>query len=142
MARDSARPAPRAAAAMDAAALAAFVVVGVVQHDGPNAAGIVRTGIPLLGAWFLVALVLGTYRRTGWPTCVLTWALGVPLGLLVRSIVRGGPWGRALLVFGEVALAFTLLFLIGGRVLLLVAGALRRRSRGSAEGDLRTEGGA
>ena len=48
MARIIGRPSARAAAAVDATALAAFVVVGVVQHDeGLAVAGLVRTGV-----WF------------------------------------------------------------------------------------------
>lgn len=128
MARIIGRPSARAAAAVDATALAAFVVVGVVQHDeGLAVAGLVRTGVPLLVAWFVVALVAGTYRRTGWLTLLLTWVIAVPLGLVARSVIRGGPWGRGLLVFGGIAMAFTLLFLIGGRLALLI-GALVRRS--------------
>jgi hypothetical protein len=127
VARSLARPSARAAAAVDAAALVAFVVVGVIQHDaGLAVAGIVRTGAPLLAAWFAVALVVGTYRRPGWLTLAITWAVGVPLGLVVRSAIRGGPWGRGLLVFGAVAMAFTLVFLVGGRLALLVASTVRR----------------
>ena len=113
------RPTPRAAALVDGLALVAFVVVGVIQHDAGSAVrGLLRTGIPLLAAWYLVALLVGTYRRPGWLTALLTWGIAVPIGLVVRSIVRGGPWGHGLLVFGGVALAFTLLFVLGGRLLL------------------------
>ncbi|HEU4355229.1 MAG TPA: DUF3054 family protein, partial [Actinomycetota bacterium] len=82
--------------------------------------GIVRTGVPLLAAWFLVALLVGTYRRVGWVTMLVTWLVAVPLGLIGRSLIRGGPWGQGLLEFGAIAMAFTLLFLIAGRALLLV----------------------
>ena len=127
------RPTPRAAALVDGLALVAFVVVGVIQHDeGFAVRGLLRTGVPLLSAWYLLALVVGTYRRPGWGTVVLTWALAVPLGLVVRSMVRGGPWGHGLLVFGGVALAFTLVFLLGGRLLLLVIGMARGRAAPSS----------
>jgi hypothetical protein len=117
---------------VDAVALLAFVVVGVLQHDeGLAIAGILRTGAPLLVAWFAVAAIVGTYRRPGWLTLAITWLVGVPLGLVARSVIRGGPWGHGLLVFGGVAMAFTLLFLVGGRLLLL-AGARVRRSRREA----------
>lgn len=125
------RPTPRAAALVDGLALAAFVVVGVLQHDGGSILrGLVRTGLPLLGSWYLVAFAVGTYRRPGWLSAVLTWAIAVPIGLIVRSVVRGGPWGSGLLVFGGVALAFTLAFVLGGRLLLLAV-ELVRRSRSS-----------
>ena len=127
------RPTPRAAALVDALALLAFVVVGVIQHDsGSPAGGLLRTAIPLLVSWFLVALLVGTYRRPGWVTALLTWAIAVPVGLTVRSVVRGGPWGSGLLTFGAVALAFTLLFVLGGRLLLVLAALLRRSTSGSA----------
>lgn len=126
--RSALRPSPRAAAAVDTVALVAFVVIGVIQHEGFQLRGVLRTGIPLLVAWFLVALAVGTYRRPGWVTMLVTWIVGVSLGLVARSVIRGGPWGRGLLVFGGVAMAFTLLFLVGGRLLLLGAAAARRRS--------------
>ena len=131
MRRMLARPSARGATLVDAAALVLFVVVGVIQHDeGLSLTGIVRTGVPLLVAWFAVALVVGTYRRPGWVTLAITWVLAVPLGLVVRSAIRGGPWGRGLLIFGGVAMAFTLLFLVGGRLALLAASRIRR-SRGA-----------
>ena len=126
MPRSAPRPSPRAAAAVDTVALVSFVVVGVIQHGGSGLTGSLRTGIPVLAAWFLVALVVGTYRRPGWITMLVTWVVAVPLGLVVRSMVRGGPWGRGLLTFGAVAMAFTLLFLVGGRLLLLGAAVVRR----------------
>jgi hypothetical protein len=113
---------------VDAVALVAFVMVGVVRHDeGLALVAFARTGLPLLAAWFLVALPVGTYRRPGWLTLLTTWVLAVPAGLILRSLVRGGPWGHGLLVFGGVAMAFTALFLIAGRLLLLVPAAVRRR---------------
>jgi hypothetical protein len=106
------------------------VVIGVSQHHAAFLPGLLRTAIPLLVAWFVVGLVVGVYRRVGWTMLLLTWVVAIPLGLLARSAVRGGPWGRGLLEFGAIAMGFTLLFLIGGRLLLLAA-ALGRR-RGSA----------
>jgi hypothetical protein len=121
---------PGVIAAVDAAALVAFVVVGVVNHgEGLDPGAFVRTGLPLLGAWFGVSLLIGTYRRPGWVTLGLTWIVAVPVGLVIRSLARGGPWGHALWVFGGVAMAFTALFLIGGRLLIVVVAAIRARRR-------------
>lgn len=114
---------------MDAAAIVGFVAVGVLQHGAAvTLVGLLRTAVPLLAAWFLIALLVGTYRRVGWVTAVVTWLVAVPLGLLARSVVRGGPWGEALVTFGAVAMAFTLLFVLGGRVLLLLGELARSRS--------------
>jgi hypothetical protein len=110
--RSVARPSARAAASIDAVALVSFVVVGVFQHGGLALAGILRTGIPLLVAWSLVALLVGAYRRVGWATMLATWLIAVPLGLVGRSVIRGGPWGEGLLEFGAIAMGFTLLFLV------------------------------
>lgn len=132
MSRPAPRPSSRAAATIDAVALVAFVVVGVSQHHGSFLPGLLRTAIPLLAAWFLLGLLIGTYRRLGWVTMLVTWLVATPVGLLARSVVRGGPWGHALLEFGAIAMGFTLLFLIGGRLLLLAAGTLRRRGSSAA----------
>lgn len=116
------------AAAVDAVALALFVLVGAAEHgEGLALGALVRTGLPLFGAWVLVASAVGTYRRLGLARLVLTWLVAVPLGLVVRSAVRGGPWGRGLIVFGGVAMAFTLLFLLAGRLGLLAVTAWRSR---------------
>jgi hypothetical protein len=124
--RARARASARAAAAVDVVALVAFVLVGAAEHgEGLALRALARTGLPLLGAWILVASALGTYRRLGWGSLVLTWLVAVPLGLVMRSAVLGGPWGRGLLVFGGVAMAFTLLFLLAGRAALLAVGAWR-----------------
>jgi hypothetical protein len=112
---------------VDAVALLTFVVIGVSQHHAAFLPGLFRTAIPLIVAWFAVGLVVGAYRRVGWTTMLVTWVVAVPLGLLGRSVIRGGPWGRGLLEFGAIAMGFTLLFVIGGRVLLLAAALGRRR---------------
>ncbi len=124
----SMRLSPRVAALADGLALVAFVLVGAAEHgEGLALGALVRTGLPLLSAWVVVALVVGAYRRVGLASLALTWAIAVPLGLVVRSAIRGGPWGRGLLVFAGVAMGFTALFLLAGRVALLAAGALRAR---------------
>jgi len=41
-------------------------------------------------------------------------------------VIHGGAWGGGLLEFGAIAMGFTLLFLVGGRLLLLGAALLRR----------------
>ncbi len=123
-----------AAAVVDGVALVAFVLVGAAEHgEGLALGALVRTGLPLLAAWAVAAAVLGTYRRPGWGSLGLTWAVAVPLGLVLRSVIRGGPWGRGLLIFGGVAMGFTLLFLVVGRLLLLALGPLwARRTRAAS----------
>ncbi|HEX9123412.1 MAG TPA: DUF3054 domain-containing protein [Actinomycetota bacterium] len=108
----------------DVLALVAFVLVGVAEHDGRITAGLVlRTAGPLLIGWFALTAVLGTYRSPGLRTLLTTWIATVPMAVVVRSIIAGGPWGVRLMVFLGVALAFTLLFLLAGRA---ATGALAR----------------
>ncbi len=100
----------------DAAALIAFTVVGVANHDGGVPAdALARVGVPLLVCWFAAAAVVGTYRSPGPRTLLLAWATSVPVAALVRTVVAGGPWSADLLAFLGVAMAFTLLFLLAGR---------------------------
>ena len=110
---------PRRAALLpilDGAALLLFVVIGLAQHEGGAAAPLLlRNAVPLLGAWFVVSLAVGTYRRPGMRTLALTWAVAVPAGLLLRTAWVGSPHGSEILVFLGIGLAFTLLFLTIGR---------------------------
>ena len=102
----------------DAAALVAFVVIGIRGHQGRTVEGFLRTAVPLLGAWFLVAWAARTYHRPGWRSLVKNWIVAVPVGLLVRTVIVGSPRGARILVFVAVGLAFTALFLILGRLLI------------------------
>lgn len=108
----------------DALALVVFVVAGMrSHHEGTLAAIFLRNAIPLLGAWFVVSAVFGTYRKAGLKVVMQTWVVAVPIGLVVRSLWVGSPQGGRIFVFVAVGLAFTLLFLLAGRaVVALVTG--------------------
>ena len=108
----------------DAVAIVAFVTVGLISHKhGVSATGYARDALPLLGAWFAVALVLGTYRAGGWRRLLATWAVGVPLGVLIRGVVLGRSLDGKELAFLGVALAFTLLFVLALRGALIAVHA-------------------
>jgi Protein of unknown function (DUF3054) len=107
----------------DAAALTVFVLVGISGHRADTMEGFLRNAIPLLGVWFLVAWLGHTYRRPGWRSLLRTWIVAVPVGLLVRTLIVGSPTSVRILVFIAVGLAFTLVFLVLGR---LVARLLSR----------------
>jgi hypothetical protein len=102
----------------DAAALVVFVIVGLRGHRVGAVEGFVRNAVPVLGVWFLVAWLAHTYRRPGWRSLVRTWIVAVPIGLLVRTLIVGSPNGVRVLVFIAVGLAFTLVFLVLGRLLV------------------------
>jgi hypothetical protein len=120
-------PAPRSATSRwvvvaDAGALALFVLAGMRSHgDDPSFVVFFRNALPLLGAWFGFAVLLGTYRRRGLGVVLTTWIVAVPAGLVLRSLWVGSPRGARFLVFLGVGLAFTLLFLLAGRALVAVA---------------------
>lgn len=102
---------------VDALALMVFVVVGIASHDdGSSAALFLRNAVPLLAAWFAVAPLTGAYRRPGLRSLLVTWAIAVPSGLLLRTAWVGSPTGGALAVFLGIGLIFTLLFLLAGRL--------------------------
>jgi hypothetical protein len=108
----------------DASALIVFVLVGIRGHRVSTMEGFLRNAIPLLAVWFLVAWVAHTYRRPGWRTLIRNWIVAVPVGLLVRTLIVGSPRGARILVLIAVGLAFTLVFLVIGRL------AARLLSRG------------
>jgi hypothetical protein len=101
----------------DGAALVVFVVIGVHGHRGTTVEGFLRNAAPLLGAWFLVAWAAHTYHRPGWRSLLRNWIVAVPVGLLVRTMIVGSPRGARILVFVAVGLAFSLCFLVLGRLL-------------------------
>jgi hypothetical protein len=100
----------------DALALTGFVLAGLARHvEGFALHLIARNLLPLLAAWFLVGALLGTYRRGGPVTFVLTWLTAVTAAGVARSLWLGHPRGRALLTFLSVSLSFTLLALLSAR---------------------------
>jgi glycopeptide antibiotics resistance protein len=101
----------------DAAALVVFVLVGISGHRASTLEGFLRNAVPLLGVWFLVAWLAHIYRRPGWRTLLRNWIVAVPIGLLIRTLIVGSPEGARILVFIAVGLAFTLVFLVLGRLL-------------------------
>jgi hypothetical protein len=110
---------------VDLVALVLFVLVGMRRHhEGTYLSILLRNVIPLVGAWAIVATVLGTYRRPGLGMLLRTWIVAVPIALVVRSLWVGSPTGIGpFLTFLAVGLSFTLLFLLIGRGLVaLVTG--------------------
>ena len=101
----------------DAAALVVFVLIGLRGHRVSTIEGFLRTAVPLLAAWFLVAWLAHAYRRPGWRSLLRTWIVAVPVGLIVRTLIVGSPSGVRILVFIAVGLAFTLVLLVIGRLL-------------------------
>jgi glycopeptide antibiotics resistance protein len=109
----------------DAAALIVFVLIGISGHRAGTMEGFLRNAVPLLGVWFLVAWLAHTYRRPGWRSLLRNWIVAVPVGLLVRTLIVGSPKGARILVLIAVGLAFTLVFLVLGRLLARLLSRVR-----------------
>lgn len=109
----------------DLAALCLFAVLGLLSHEhGVTLSGLARTAGPLVGSWLAAAAVVGAYRRPGLGTLLATWALAVPVGVLVRALVLGRDVDGGTAAFLGVALGVTLALLLLSRGL---ATALARR---------------
>jgi Protein of unknown function (DUF3054) len=103
---------------LDAAALVAFAAIGMLSHDGALfLAGFVRDALPLLAAWFAVAMAIGTYRRGSVRRLILTWAIAVPLAVVVRGIALGRHADSMQAAFLAASMAFTLLLIVCFRAL-------------------------
>jgi hypothetical protein len=113
-------------ALVDALSLLAFVAAGLRSHQiGAIAEIVARNVVPLAVAWAAVSVVAGTYRRGDFASLVITWAIAAPSALLIRTWWVGSPQGGRIAVFVAVGLAFTLVFLLVGR--LVVSAATRTR---------------
>jgi DUF3054 family protein len=115
------------AAAWDAVALLVFVLVGVLTHDA-SVGAFFRDAACILGGWFAVASATRLYVRGGWRRLVVTWLVGVSAGVLVRAAVVG----HLAFDFWGVALAFTAVFVLAGRV----GGQALLRNRASLRKDI------
>lgn len=110
------RPSGTAFAVADGLALLAFVAVGLRSHRlGAIGEIAARNAVPVAVTWSLVSVVVATYRRRDVASLVTTWAIAVPVALLVRTWWVGSPQGARIAVFLVVGLVFTALFLLGGR---------------------------
>jgi hypothetical protein len=124
-------PRGRLALALDLVALLLFVVAGMRNHaTGSQADIFLRNAVPVTAAWLLAAFLLRTYRPPTLRSLALTWLVAIPVGVLVRTWWVGSPTGGRIAVFLGVAMAFTGLFLLGGRL----AGAYVGRWLAAREG--------
>src|SRR5262245_44124250 len=110
---------PRLLPLAHALGILTFATVGLLSHDHTlSVAGYARDALPVLVGWFAAALVFGAYRRPSTRTLLLTWIVGVPLGILGRALVLGRDLDGGQAVFLGISLAFTLLFVLAWRFAL------------------------
>jgi hypothetical protein len=98
-------------AAADAPAILLFTTLGLLSH-GFELAGYLRDAVPFLACWLAVGFALGLYRRGGWWRLLATWAIAIPLGLLLRAAALGRALDGDQLSFGAVTLGFSLFFVV------------------------------
>ena len=115
---------PWVTAVTDGAAILAFTIAGVVSHRGAlPASALAEDALPLLGGWFAASVVFRLYRRRTWRALLLTWAVGIPVGVLVRAAALGRLDEPMQLAFLLTTLILSLVFVLGARALV----ALTRR---------------
>ena len=113
---------PWAAAAVDGLAILGFTIAGVVSHRRalpPSA--LAEDALPLLGGWFAAAVVFRLYERRTWRALLLTWVVGIPLGVLVRAAVLGRLDEPRQLAFLVTTLVLSLGFVLAARALVAFA---------------------
>ena len=127
-----AEPAARAVATAvlvvgDGLVLILWAVLGLLHHTGGvSARGLFRDAGPILIGWYAAALAFGLYTRSGLGRFVLTWAVGISAGVLLRAIALHRTGNADELAFWGVTLAVTLALLAAWRGLVV---AYRRASR-------------
>ena len=83
-------------AAGDAAAMLIFSAIGRVNH-GSDDGSTFATALPFLLSWFLVAPMLGAYKKAqinqsltlALTTALPAWATSVPIGCFMRGLLQG-----------------------------------------------------
>ena len=128
--------------ATDAIALVVFAVIGLTSHHrGLGLHGLARDALPVLLGWFVVAAVVGTYRRPSWPLFLATWIAGVSAGVFVRGLVlHRHVLGGRYLTFLAVTLGATWILIVAlrGAVMVLTRSpGLRRIAAPSGQRGLR-----
>ncbi|CAI7878155.1 unnamed protein product [Closterium sp. NIES-53] len=112
----------------DAAVLILFAYIGRATHVSAAIDWeLIKTAQPFLAGWFISAIIFGDYS-VGRPLPATpgdaakeagkTWALGVPLGIAFRSLIKGQP---PQLPFLAVAIVMTSLLMLGWRAALAAA---------------------
>ena len=124
---------PLVLAAGDAIALVLFAVIGLANHDeGITVAGIVRNAGPILAAFAVVAPFTGAYTKPGMRSLLLTWAIAVPIGVVIRAVALDRPADGSQVTFGIVTMIATLVLLLAWRGIAVAASRARSRSFSAA----------
>jgi hypothetical protein len=102
----------------DVAAIVLFAAVGLLNHDeGITLSGLARNVLPILGVWFAIAPFTGVYKRPGFQTMILTWAIAIPIGVAIRGVALHRAADEQQIAFAIVTLVVTLVFLSAWRAI-------------------------
>ena len=110
------------AAVVDGVALLAFLVIGGDVHGATRPAGLLRNALIFLPVWYLAALRFGLYRDPSWTTFLRTWFAAIPIAVVLRQLWVGRLFTPGTLLFLAAALVVTIVFLLAGRFLAMLAG--------------------
>jgi hypothetical protein len=103
----------------DGAAITVFTVIGMLSHDGTvSGAGLAEDALPLLAGWFAAAAAFRLYATRTTRALLLTWAVGIPVGVLVRAAALGRLDEPRQLAFLATTLVLTLAFVSVARAAL------------------------
>jgi Protein of unknown function (DUF3054) len=117
-------PQARLALGFDVGALAAFILVGMDSHSDAAALSIfLRNFVPFTGAWLVTAWFAGTYRSSAPRSLLLTLAIAIPAGVLLRAAWTRSWTASDVATFMAVALLFASIFVGLGRVISSILGA-------------------
>jgi hypothetical protein len=110
----------------DGLVLVLWAVLGLMHHEeGVTFAGLLRNAGPILVGWFAAALALRTYARPGFLRFLATWAIGITVGVLLRSLILTKPWNGDEFTFLGVTLAVTLALLLLWRGIVVAVSRAR-----------------
>ncbi len=110
----------------DALAILVFVTIGLVSHHrGVSVEGYARDALPLAAGWFGAAALFHLYAERRLTPLLLTWACGIPAGVLLRALVTGRSLNGGEAAFLAVCLATIGALVLAGRATLQLAFGVR-----------------
>ena len=111
-------PTARLTLALDLAAIAAFIGVGLISHDEEPALRVfLRNFVPFSVAWIAAASVFHTYRSPRNAALLKTLVVAIPAGVVIRVLLVRDVTLTDTLTFIAVALLFATMFVGLGRVI-------------------------
>ena len=117
-------PQARLTLGCDVGALAAFILLGMSSHSDAAALSIfLRNFVPFTGAWVVTAWCAGTYRPPAPRSVLVTLAIAIPAGVLLRAVWTRSWTASDVATFIGVALLFASIFVGLGRMLSSLLGA-------------------